>query len=117
MFLVLLTVLLTDVDHWECLSENTNTRFLRFGVWWRMNHDRNGRWMGRGPRRPRSDSADPDLKKTFSRIAAAEPIWYPTRFPFFPVNRLPQDSSSCLTPLNDPVKLPSSNGGLSTDVG
>ena len=40
----------------------------------------------------------------------------PLASPFFPVDRLPQEWRSCPTPLNDPVKLPSSNGGLSTDV-
>ena len=56
-FLVLLTVLLNDVDHWECLSDDTDAR-LRFDVWWRMNYDGNGRWMGRGSLRPQTDSAD-----------------------------------------------------------
>ena len=36
---------------------------------------------------------------------------------FFPVNGLQQDSRSCLTPPNDPLKLPSPKGGLSTEVG
>ena len=58
MFLVLLTVLLTDIDHWECLSDDTDARFLRFHVWWGMNHDGNGRWISRAPRCPRSDSED-----------------------------------------------------------
>ena len=40
-------------------------------------------------------------KKTLLRLRAAEHIWYPTRFPFFPINWLPQDSRSCVTPLND----------------
>ena len=52
-----------------------------------------------------------------SRVAGAEHIWYPIRFPFFPVNQLPQDSRSCPTPPNDPLKLPSPKGGLSTEVG
>ena len=52
-----------------------------------------------------------------SRVTAAEHIWYPTRAPFSPVNRLQQDWRSGLTPLNDPLKLPSFKGGLSADVG
>ena len=52
-----------------------------------------------------------------TRVAGAEHIWCPTRFPFFRVNRLPQDSRSCLTPLYDPLKLRCSKEGLSTDVG
>ena len=56
-------------------------------------------------------------KESDSRVAAVERIWYPTRFPLFPVNRLPQDSRSCLTPLYDPLKLPCSEEGLSTETG
>ena len=39
MFLTLLTVLLTDVDHWECLPGDTVALLLRFDRWWTMNRD------------------------------------------------------------------------------
>ena len=63
MFLTLLTVLLTEVDHWECLSDDAVALLLRFDAWWTMNRDGNGQWMGRGSRRPRADSADQVCKK------------------------------------------------------
>ena len=72
-----------------------------FSCWWRMNHGGSERWMGRAPA-----VHDPIVRTRFEktnhllRLRAAEHIWYPTRFPSFPVNRLQQDSSSCLTPLN-----------------
>ena len=43
MFLILVTVLLPDVDHWECLSDDAVALFLRFGGWWTMTRDGNGR--------------------------------------------------------------------------
>ena len=58
MFLVLLILFLPDIDHWEFLPSDMDARFLCFDVWWRMNYDGNGQWMGRSSRRPRADSAD-----------------------------------------------------------
>ncbi|KIJ90246.1 hypothetical protein K443DRAFT_686882, partial [Laccaria amethystina LaAM-08-1] len=52
MFSDLLAVLLTDVDHWECLSDDTDAQLLLFDVWWRIYRDRNGLWLGHGSRRP-----------------------------------------------------------------
>ena len=63
MFLILVTVLLPDVDHWECLSDDTVALLLRFEGWWTMDRDGNGRWMGRVSRRPRADSAAQVCKK------------------------------------------------------
>ena len=82
MFLVLLTVLLTDVDHWECLLDDTKAPLLRFDIWWRINYDGNGRWMVEVPAvhepivRTRSEKkknspAERD-KESESRVAAAE---------------------------------------------
>ena len=50
-------------------------------------------------------------KESESRVAAAEYLVSHSP-PFFPFNWLIQDSRSCLMPLNDPLKLPSSKGGL-----
>ena len=117
MFLALLAVLLIDADYWKCLSDDTDGQLLCFDVWWGiMNLDGNGRWMGRGARRPRADGVDQVWNKTFSgsegqresRVAAAEYTWYRTRFPPFPFNCLPQDSRSCLMPVSDPLKSSSS---------
>ena len=70
MFLILVTVLLPDVDHWECLSDDTVALLLRFDGWWLMNRDGNGRWMGRGFRRrlhvPMVRIRFAKKKKTFS---------------------------------------------------
>jgi hypothetical protein len=113
MFLALLTVLLIDVDHWECLTDDTDAQLHRCDVWWRMNREENGRWMGRGSRRPRADSTGQIRKQSYpvkrdkeseSPVTATEYIWYITCFPLFPFDRLPQDLRSCSTPLNDPLK-------------
>jgi hypothetical protein len=101
MFLALLTILLTDVDHWECLSDDTYAQLLRFDVWWGMNRDGNERWMGRGSCRPPANSVGRVRKKpspaergkeSQSLVAAAEYIWYPTRFPPFPCQSASQRS-------------------------
>ena len=117
MFLALLAVLLIDGNYLECLSDDADAQLLCFDVWWGiMNLDGNGRWMGRGARRPRADGVDQVWNKTFSgseeqgesRVAAAEYTWYPTGFPLFPFNRLPQDSRSCLMTVSNPLKSSSS---------
>ena len=58
-----------------------------------------------GTKRVRVELQQPDISGT------------PLASPSLPVNRLQQYSRSCLAPLNDPLKLPSSKGGLSTEIG
>ena len=62
------------VDHWECLSNDTVAQLLRFDGWWTMNRDENGRWIGRGSRRPRDDSADQVCKKNVLQLKGTKRV-------------------------------------------
>ena len=63
-------------------------------------------------------NTSPDERDQRARVELQRPniSGAPLASPLFPVSRLQQDLRSCLTPLNDPLELPSSKGGLSTDV-
>ena len=105
MFLTLLTVLLTDVDHWEWLSV---ALLLRFGGWWSMNREMNdGRVEVPAVHEPIVWTRF--AKKNVLRLRGTKRVRVELQRPVphslrpLSFNRLPHDSRSCLAPLIDPL--------------